>query len=75
MEFDSRKSGAIYRGQINLESTKADGIGIKIFPNCSIFEGQFCDGKINGFGRGITSRGELYQGMFIQDAMHGEGLF
>lgn len=60
MDFETRKSGASYRGQISLDSAKPDGMGIKIYPNNSVFEGTFNEGKINGWGRGLTSRGELY---------------
>jgi hypothetical protein len=75
LDFDKRKSGALYRGQVSIETTKPDGMGFKVYPNNSIFEGLFDEGMINGWGRGITSRGELYQGPFLHDAMHGEGLF
>lgn len=75
MQFDTRKSGAMYRGQISADTARPDGMGIKIFPNNSVFEGHFDDGKINGWGRGITSRGEIYQGPFENDVMQGEGLF
>ena len=75
MEFVPRKSGAIYRGQVNIENNKPDGIGFKVFPNNAIFEGLFEEGQINGYGRAITSRGELYQGPFIYDKMEGMGLF
>ena len=60
LEFEARKSGAQYRGQISQESLKPDGIGFKVYPNNSIFEGFFEEGQINGYGRGITSRGEVY---------------
>jgi len=75
MDFDTRKSGAQYRGQINMETSKPDGMGFKVYPNNSIFEGFFEEGQINGMGRGITSRGEVYQGPFVYDSMQGEGLF
>lgn len=60
MDFETRKSGAMYRGQINQENSKPDGIGFKVYPNNAMFEGFFEEGQINGFGRGITSRGEVY---------------
>ena len=43
-DFIFRKSGARYRGQVHLESTKPDGIGFKIYANNSIFEGFFSEG-------------------------------
>ena len=74
-DFEVRRSGAQYRGQVSSENDKPDGIGFKIYPNGSMFEGFFEEGQINGYGRGITSRGEVYQGPFLYDAMHGKGLF
>jgi len=59
-EFEVRKSGAQYIGQHTLDSLKPDGIGFKVYPNNSLFEGFFEEGQINGYGRGITSRGEVY---------------
>lgn len=43
-EFNFRKSGARYRGQVHIESTKPDGVGFKIYANNSIFEGFFSEG-------------------------------
>lgn len=71
LEFDKRKSGAAYRGQVHVDTLRPDGFGIKIYPKSSVFEGRFSDGKIYGWGRGITSRGEIYQGPFNNDMMHG----
>ena len=44
-----------------MDSGKPDGIGFKVYPNNSMFEGYFDGGQIHGMGRGITSRGEVYQ--------------
>ena len=71
LEFEKRKSGAAYRGQVHVDTLRPDGFGIKIYPNSSVFEGRFSDGKVHGWGRGITSRGEIYQGPFFNDMMHG----
>ena len=65
----------MYRGQVNSENFKPDGTGFKVYPNNALFEGFFEEGQINGHGRGISSRGEVYQGPFQYDTMHGEGLF
>lgn len=74
-DFDERKSGALYRGQVNEQTQRPDGMGFKVYPNNAIFEGFFCEGQINGWGRGITPKGEVYQGPFVYDSMCGEGLF
>ena len=75
LDWDYRKSGAMYRGQSDMDSAKPDGIGFKIYPGNAIYEGAFDGGQFNGFGRAITSKGDVYQGMFEYDAMHGMGLF
>lgn len=74
-EFEYRRSGAKYRGQLNINTMRPDGVGFKTYPNGALFEGFFEEGQIHGFGRGITSRGEVYQGPFVYDQMHGDGLF
>ena len=74
-DFDVRKSGALFRGMVNQLTQKPDGLGFKVFPNGSVFEGFFEEGQINGYGRGVTNKGELYQGPFKYDSMDGVGLF
>ena len=69
--FDKRRSGAIYRGEVSQLTVKPEGKGIKIDPNGSVFEGFFTEGQIHGLGRGVTSRGEVYQGHFSYDQMDG----
>lgn len=59
----------------NSATQKPDGIGFKVYPNGSIFEGYFEEGQINGYGRAVTHKGEVYQGPFFYDCMDGTGLF
>lgn len=63
-EFEVRKSGAIYRGEALVTNGRPDGKGFKIFKGQSIYEGWFMNGLCSGYGRAITSRGEIYQGKF-----------
>jgi hypothetical protein len=58
--FDKRKSGAMYRGEVNQNTGKPDGKGIKVYPNGSIYEGYFNEGQCHGLGRGVTSKGEVF---------------
>lgn len=44
MEFEERRSGALFRGQVNIETFKPDGMGFKVYPNDAIFEGFFEEG-------------------------------
>merc|ERR1711998_341369 len=73
--FEARKSGAMYKGELNGETRRPHGVGIKIFNKTSLYEGYFKDGTCHGAGRGITSNGECYQGMFDEDEMTGSGMF
>ena len=74
-EFEERKSKAMYRGEVNQETWKPDGKGIKIFKGKSLFEGYFSDGNYHGYGRAISSKNEVYEGFFKYDTMHGKGFF
>lgn len=64
MEWVKRRSGAEFRGETNQENKRPDGMGIKIYDGTSLYEGYFKDGQCDGIGRGITSKGEVYQGDF-----------
>ena len=44
LDFEIRRSGAQYRGQTSMESMKPDGVGFKVYPNNSLFEGFFEEG-------------------------------
>jgi hypothetical protein len=66
-DFQTRRSGAIYRGQCKIINGRPDGIGLKIFNGSSLYEGFFDNGQCNGTGRAISSKGEIYQGEFKTD--------
>ena len=74
-DFEKRRSGAIYRGNVLTTNNRPDGPGIKIFNGNSLFEGFFSDGRTHGYGRAITSKGEVYQGGFHEDHMDGYGFY
>ena len=69
--WQTRKSGAQYRGDVTTYNKRPDGQGIKIFNGKSLYEGYFQEGKCHGYGRGITGAGEVYQGGFNEDQMDG----
>lgn len=73
--WETRPSGAIYKGDVQEMKKRPDGRGIKIHNKKSLYEGYWVDGKAHGYGRGINSLGEVYQGMFNQDCMDGEGFY
>lgn len=65
----------MYKGQIEQAKSRPDGRGIKIYNQNALYEGYWVDGKAHGFGRGINSKGEVYQGTFFKDIMQGEGFY
>lgn len=71
VHFEKRRSGANYRGEVSTSSGRPDGMGFKVFHKRSVYEGYFKNGMCHGQGRGITSKGEVYQGQFIDDQIDG----
>ena len=65
--FAKRRSGAMYRGEVLAANGRPDGKGFKVFNGASVYEGTFHEGTCHGIGRGITARGEVYQGDFHND--------
>jgi len=59
-EWEERKSGAMYRGEVASLNDKPDGRGIKVFQSDSVYEGFFQNGTCHGYGRAISSKGEIY---------------
>lgn len=74
-DWEQRRSGAIYRGEIVETNKRPDGKGIKVHGKKSLYEGYWSDGKCHGYGRGINSAGEVYQGQFNNDTMEGKGFY
>ena len=58
VEWLERRSGAMYRGEVNRQNDRPDGRGIKIYKSESIYEGFFLNGTCHGYGRAISSKGE-----------------
>lgn len=44
LKFEKRRSGAMYRGQVNIFHGRPDGMGLKIFNQNSLYEGFFENG-------------------------------
>lgn len=61
VQFEKRKSGAQYRGEVLITNGRPDGKGFKVFKGGkSIYEGWFENGLCNGYGRAISSKMEIY---------------
>jgi hypothetical protein len=50
----------MYKGEVTIFNKRPDGKGIKVFKGKSLYEGYFSNGMCHGYGRGITSKGEVY---------------
>lgn len=59
-EFEKRKSGAEYRGELDTDNYRPDGKGFKVHNLRSVYEGYFKDGEFHGFGRAIDAKGNCY---------------
>lgn len=60
-----------YHGQID-SNQKWSGVGRYEFTDY-IYEGEYSEDNLNGFGRQILKTGEVYQGFWKDGAMCGEG--
>lgn len=67
------ENGARYRGQWNINSNQREGFGVQIWPDGSIYEGQWKDNKANGNGRLIHADGDIYDGHWVADKAEGYG--
>ena len=52
-----------------------EGHGLMIWPDQSKFEGDFKLGKIEGKGTKFFANGNRYIGMWVNDQMHGSGVW
>lgn len=68
--------GTIYIGNfLNVEGkTLPDDNGKLIFPTGEIYEGEFSEGKVNGFGKYVNSEGSEYEGEWLDNMPNGYGL-
>lgn len=51
-----------------------EGVGILGYADGSKYEGNFENGKLNGYGTWYFANGEKYVGMFYQNYCHGRGI-
>nr|MBA2728002.1 hypothetical protein [Parachlamydiaceae bacterium] len=66
--------GTVYKG--SFLDKDLHGPGKRLMPNNSSFKGYFQAGKLNGFGKEVSSLGLIiYQGSYQKDRRHGQGTF
>jgi hypothetical protein len=67
---DSHEKNGDYYGQVDEQNDK-HGIGRTVSPFGSIFEGEWFDGSIQGWGREILYDGSYYEGEFLNGQKNG----
>ena len=67
--------GQVYFGQWTPDLKQRAGIGIQVWPDGSVYEGQWLRNRANGNGRLIHADGDVYEGDWVNDKAHGKGVF
>ena len=75
MKVVDAKTGLKYEGQWDKENDIPDGKGTSIWPDGSLYEGQFVKGLASGKGRVIFKNGDVYQGDFAKNRGNGIGKY
>ena len=62
-----RKQNATYKGQVNMETKKRDGLGVLIYDDGRFYEGAWVKDKRNGLGYEKYKNGATYRGNFLNN--------
>lgn len=74
-ESQTLEDGGLYEGQWNEQADCPEGAGVKILPDCSLYEGFFYQGQFHGHGRFIgTAEKEMYSGSWVAGLRSGHGV-
>lgn len=68
-------NGAIYEGEWLVGTEIKQGKGKFLWPDGSVYEGYWKDGKANGKGRLVHSDGDIYIGEWKNDKADGYGRY
>uniref|UniRef100_A0A7S3N4F6 Uncharacterized protein n=1 Tax=Euplotes harpa TaxID=151035 RepID=A0A7S3N4F6_9SPIT len=55
------------------EAKPTYAVGSVIWDNGEVYEGEFVDSKMAGFGRYVWPSGQVYEGQWLAGRMHGQG--
>ena len=64
-----------YHGEVNAITKERHGRGIQVFPDKSIYKGQWKNDKANGKGKLIKIKGDYFEGEFVNNIMEGFGRY
>ena len=67
--------GAVYVGEWLVNTQVKQGRGLSIWPDGSLYEGYWRDGKACGKGRLIHADGDVYVGSWKNDKADGFGIY
>lgn len=70
----NKEKRTAYKGQFN-NHLKPHGTGVLIKSDGSRYEGFFSNGKLHGYGRYFTIKGEYFEGDFKHGVASGNGVF
>jgi hypothetical protein len=68
-------NGALYDGEWLVGTQTKQGRGMQIWPDGSLYEGYWKNGKANGNGRLIHADGDVYVGNWKDDKADGFGIY
>jgi hypothetical protein len=66
-------SGARYQGEIDPRTRLSQGKGMLEYPDGSVYEGEFAQGRLTGTGVMKYPDGEVRSGTFLNGALNGQG--
>ncbi len=71
------KDGGLFvtERQIDKKNPMREGRGVMIFPDGSIYEGDWVKDKQEGYGRFIHIDGDVYMGQWKENKAHGKGKY
>lgn len=74
-EWSKIDFGVTDPGDPNILKEERHGIGILVYQDGSIYEGEWANNKQNGNGRLIHKNKDVYIGNFVDDKADGEGVY
>jgi hypothetical protein len=57
------------------QADERHGRGVYEWPSGNRYEGEWLDGKTNGFGVKVWGNGDRYEGEWLNDNRHGRGVY
>ena len=67
--------GPVYQGEWMSDLSQRTGVGMQVWQDGSVYEGQWSYNKANGVGRLVHADGDIYEGEWVNDKAHGNGIF